>query len=294
LQITFGILIFLTLTFFAHTPIAAAQDNDCEQILFQRKHVSGLTLQICQADIKPNPFCSEGQLMSDLCPAQTLSLGVKVLNNSETLKIELSGPLNFYLKDNFNNTYAQIDHNANTSWPRNLYPGGSVFKDMLFEPPVESFESLTLMVDTSSLGIDPPVLTLPIYKEMVAHPDQILPKFSPYMTVIDIVQPKRPVRVKPGDVVKLQIQINERVSRPDTVLIITPNFTLEDIQHQYHYNVRVPKQWEPGRPFQIAVVARWDQREHQRIASESIALDVLDPHAICEDECLGNDEGIHD
>jgi len=265
----------------------AMDDQQCDQILFQRKHVSGLNLQICQTRITKNPFCSEGQVMSQMCPANALFLGVRVLNNSETRKLELNAPLQFYLKDNFNNTYAQIDLDS-TTWPNSFYPGDSVFKELLFEPPVESFKSLTLVVDTGPMGIDPPVLTLPIYREMINYPDQTLPAFSPYMTVIDIVQPKRSVQVKPGDVVRLQIQINERVSRPDMVLIITPNFTLEDIRHRYQYNVRIPEQWEPGRPFQVAVVAQWNQWENQRIASESIALEVLDPHAACLDECLKN------
>ena len=283
-----GRLITISLgLFIAFTTPANARET-CEQILFQRKHVSGLSLQICQARIIKNPNCTEGQIMAEACPGHSLAVDLRIANQSEVKKLEFEGPLRFFLKDNFRNTYTRIDQPDPSAWPRSLYPGTGVVRELIFEPPVESYESLTLVVDTAPLGIDPAVLTLPIYKEMVHYPNHNLPSFSPYMTVIDILKPKRTTKVLPGDVVKVAIQINERVSRPDTVLIITPNFTLEDIQHRYHYNVRIPKEWEPGRPFQIAVVARWDKWEDQRIASESVSLTVLDPKTACQDECLNN------
>ena len=270
---------------------AGYSDQDCPQILLQRKHVSGLTFQICQADLINNAECAKQKSEGETCPPAALGIVVRIINQSDTRKMELDGPMRYDLEDNFQNVYnileakriyGQERQTADGTAITSLYPGDFILDQIYFEAPIAAFKSLTLSLNASSAGIDSPVITLPIYKEMIQYPNQVLPPINPYMTVIDIVSPKQDIEVKPGDVVPLQIKLNERFSRPDTLLIIAPNYTFEDVTRIYKYNVRIPDDWPPGRPYQIAIIAKWGRGSDERVASESVTLKVIDPRPCCQ------------
>lgn len=268
--------------------------EECAQVLLQRQHVSGLTFQVCRADMIDNAECSRQKAEGAICPPYSFVLVVKIINQSDTKKIEFNGPLRYDLEDNFQNTYNVLQsirlhgkesNNTNGASVRSLYPQDYILDKVFFEAPVAMFQSLTLSINAASCGIEPAVITMPLYKEMVRLPDQSPPPISPFMTVIDIVKPKPDTSVKPGDVVPLQIRLNEQYSRPDTILIIAPNYTLEDIYHSYNYNIRIPDNWKPGRPYQVAILAKWGQGQDERVDSESITLNVIDPYENCRGQC---------
>jgi hypothetical protein len=107
-----------------------------------------------------------------------IAITYTLTNNNENRKLDLSEGFNFFLQDEFGNTYRRIKKPAGYSAPvilvaknfPSLYPGESYGETLFFEAPLAKASRVTLLIDANAVGIKDKISLA-----VNGHPESSLP-----------------------------------------------------------------------------------------------------------------------
>ena len=91
---------------------------------------------------------------------------------------------------------------------------------------------------------------------------------------IQIVFPGEGNEVYAGQTIPLRIQFSEHVPRPRKLLILSPEYLLEDEDVRGRYSLRIEADTAPG-PYDILVIGVWDRDGREMTASQRLSLRVV-------------------
>ena len=128
-------------------------------------------------------------------------------------------------------------------------------------------------------------MSVPLSKKRIAGIEDLSPKKQNLSNALKILQPHQNTHVKPGEVVFIEISVQNDVVPPDDIYVISPNYILEDKGHHYRYDLKIPELQQVG-PFTILILARWREEKETQVASQSLTLHVIDPTKDCLVNCL--------
>lgn len=220
-----------------------------------------------------------------------IAITYTLTNKNENRKLDLGEGFEFFLQDEFGNTYRRIKKPAGYSEPvilvaknfPSLYPGESYGETLFFEAPLAKASRLTLVIDANAVGIKEKISlavnkhqqpSLPPNKVAASQPPDLTaqpiqtaqqsssrePVFSPVQEnrcPIIITSPENGATLDVTRPVRIQVSI-EREQIPDHILITGPGFSASDPspRNRNTYDFMIP----PGQPAGIQVInvaAEW-------------------------------------
>ena len=244
----------------------------------------------------------KSSVMVELPDVQQPVLGIRYVfqNLTETRKLDLTSPFIFQLKDEFGNQYRQLSKPENyaeiRALPKNfpsVYPNEEMEEVIFFEPPIERSRFLTLSINAQNIGLKGDV-SLIISLDKIKGISQSIndstrseknalsalgkPIEPLHYSPIKIVTPTSGVNVSPGDRITVEVKIEDETLRPDALMLIIPDYVLEDPNVQGTYDLIVPKT-QTG-DFPLVVIAKWRKGDSEELTSDSILLNVVDPSVL--------------
>jgi hypothetical protein len=225
-----------------------------------------------------------------LKPRSMLAVTYRFKNDTSTKKLDLSKKFEFRLMDEFGNEYESLVAPADYPDPvftaqrhfPSLYPQDSVTETIFFETPIERSRHLRLIWDARNVGIYPPIVfRIPARDIEKPPPDEVN---IPGESDMKILYPPPGLTVKPLDVIPLKFHLAREFPKPDTVFIITPSYTFEDLEFVRYYDLRIPADQPPGAMI-VVILLRWKIGETEQTLSKSITLNVIDPQEDCKQNC---------
>jgi hypothetical protein len=210
---------------------------------------------------------SAGNPRVTLTDGQTprLSIDFRLLNTTETLKLDLVKELGFTLTDEFSNKYSYLAMMDNVpgapSVPTSIYPKEALSKKLDFELPVEKATKVTLHVDANSLGISQPILI-----------SMSLPK-NELNVGVKVTAPESGSVFERGAQIHLVVVPTSAVA-PDKIIIDALDHTFEDISPKNNniYDLNIPAEFTIGLT-SVNVIAQWILPSGEKAtASDTIML----------------------
>jgi len=106
-----------------------------------------------------------------------------------------------------------------------------------------------------------------------------------------IATPREGTRVHEGEVVHVDIRLEGFFSKPQALYIITPHYLFEDREINRGYDLRIPRDQEPGE-FLVIVMAKWEGPGGVHTISQAVTLIVESLQEKCARDCRqqGRDE----
>ena len=249
-----------------------------EDIFFEVRDIKIAELPIDSAQLElSNPYIADGLKIE--IPMMIISLDM--INNTKNKKLDLAKDLKFELVDEFGNAYrhfakAPKDYPdpvivPNPHFP-SLYPDEIFSETLFFEAPMDIGKQFYLQIDASALGY-PQLVKKILPRSQMHRINGILKKRVAQEADLKIVSPSDGELVKPGETVPLAIDLTNDVYLPDSLLIITPDYVLEDQNLKRQYQVRIPAELKQGE-YTIVVMAQWQKFPKKMSISQSRTLKV--------------------
>lgn len=134
---------------------------------------------------------------------------------------------------------------------------------------------IILEVSTVVLGeVEPFALRLPTKNIRIIQ--DITQPVQPESSDMTIIKPLEGQNVTPGEKIDIQLSFTEKIAKPDQILILSPYFTFEDHYANRLYELRIEND-APAGPYQLTVLAVWQQPEEPLTISQSLTLNVTLP-----------------
>lgn len=220
-----------------------------------------------------------------------IAITYTLTNKNENRKLDLGEGFEFFLQDEFGNTYRRIKKPTGYSEPiiqvaknfPSLYPGESYGETLFFEAPLAKASRVTLIIDANAVGIKekislavnshqqpslPPNKVASIQPDLTAQPAQIVQQSSSQEPVVvspvqesrcplTITSPENGATLDVTRPVRIQVSV-EREQIPDHILITGPGFSASDPSPKNNntYDFMIPA----GQPAGIQVInvaAEW-------------------------------------
>jgi hypothetical protein len=228
-----------------------------------------------------------------------LAIDFALENNLPTRKVNLTDNLQFKLLDEFGNSYRRLSPRCirqgrkihPPKFPLSLYPNEKFKEFLCFEAPLAASQQLFLWVDASALGLTEPI-SIPLSREKILGDNWVPAKRPPTEDDLKILFPKEGMTARPGQVVYLRIKFPKDALAPQSLYVVSPQYTFQDNQVTYRYDLRIPKSTKSG-PFLIIVLAKWGDLFEDFTVSKSVTLNIVsDLTQKCVENCrdlAGND-----
>ncbi len=222
-----------------------------------------------------------------------LAVTIDLINKSSSKKLDLTQKMQYELNDEFGNAYDQLKIPMeytdpvifpNKNYP-SLYPNEKFRQTIFFEAPIKSSQNLNLSILAKNLGMEEEIL-LPLPEEVIGA---ITEYYNSEKTFSDndllVLTPQPGTKVYTGEVVNIEVKIKEGLQSPQSVYIISQDYTLEDERLIYKYKLKIPADQVLG-PFTVLVIAKWNTKPEKTLLSKTILLEVIDRKKECEEACL--------
>ena len=240
-----------------------------------KSHRGDFLLDIKSVGITAPPFTNLVEA-DQIKPVLRVSLDLA--NLSANRKIDAVGKFLFKLTDEFGNQYHQLnglpdEGLSGDQGGQSLYPQGSITKDVLFETPIEQCKTLRLDVSVAGVTDNNP-FRFEIPADAVRGFTAEEAKNNIDDKNLTIVFPPEGGLVRAGEEVLVRVQLTSGINLPDTVFVMSPNCTFEDVHRVLQYNVHIPVDQAPG-AFPIIVLAKWGKNQATTVISKTVTLRVL-------------------
>ena len=195
-----------------------------------------------------------------------LSVDFRLLNTTDTRKLDLQKEFSFVLTDEFGNRY-QIRHQSVQESYQSLsavsiYPKEAFARTLNFELPIEKAAKVALNIDGNPVGIAQPiVLDLPPIPKEEMHAG------------IKITSPEKDAVFDREALVHLIVVPSSAVV-PDKIIIDALDHTFEDASPRINniYDLNIAKDFPTGMTT-VSVIAQWTLPSGEKVtASDTIAL----------------------
>ena len=272
--------LFVFLFLFAASPLAAEMPGSASLFNYQR---AGLIFDIYSAknvffSSEQITLCSEQgqrQMQNSASELAVFALDLRVRNSRSTLKLDLPGNAgSWWLTDEFSNVYRQLCVRDGNAAPARvaLYPGQGARQQLFFEQPLT--ESRLLFLHAKDLVPEnEKEFSFPLPLDKLRRAGSVLSGRIPVDTDLAVLieNPDKPV--PPGASVSLRVTLDDNITPPDKIYLLSAGYMLEDEKTSGHYDIRVPDDLPDG-PFVVVVMARWDTGGSEHIISRTVTIPV--------------------
>ena len=234
--------------------------------------------------------------------AGALGIRYRFINNNVTKKIDLGQKFKFSLSDEYRNYYQGLKPPADyphvvSVYPAHfpsLYPGEEYEETIFFEAPIAQSSFLFLTVDITPAKLsDAVTIRIPmdqvgreVSQEKIAEKPLDVPvKPQSIGDFLKIHSPQKDRTLYPGEAIQLDVELGKDLGVPESILIVSPIYTLRDLSYGLHYAVRVPPDYKKD-SLTIIVIAKWPGEGTEKLLSDSLTFTILDLKEKCVHDCI--------